>query len=329
MPYFYSVYAKKHITLSTLYFLGDSMFRISKHHIVIVGKTLIVQVGLFLFVIALLWGGQKVYSIIDRSTFPTPFPVQYSETITEEEKGIIILNALTNRMRYELDSTFGWSANDIIFNKWIMDNRAYRQFGTYVATKMLFDHFSTIVAKLGMSDREDDDLYESRLNHFAISPKRWGILFLPSSEKSYGKALELVSVYQENLLTGDAVYNCRTDDIYSIFNVVLSETVFGYAMGLLQDAQSLPFYEIDNRIYEVQGMMLVVRDYLNAIYILYPEIASKNNQENMKEALYYLDLIATYDPLYTTSTFNSGELILSYLFFARNRLTDIRDSIRI
>ena len=42
-----------------------------------------------------------------------------------------------------------------------------------------------------------------------------------------------------------------------------------------------------------------------------------------------LNRICTYDPLYITSSFNSGELILSYLMFAKARLEDIRDSIRI
>lgn len=135
--------------------------------------------------------------------------------------------------------------------------------------------------------------------------------------------------YKLELDEGKAVYNCRTDDIYSAFNLVLGETVFGYALGLLQNSQDLPFYTLDNRIYEAQGVMLVVRDYIKALYELYPEIATKNNAANMEEALRYLDLIAEYNPLYITSAFNSGELIISYMLFARNRLEDIRDSIRI
>ena len=35
-----------------------------------------------------------------------------------------------------------------------------------------------------------------------------------------------------------------------------------------------------------------------------------------------------YDPLYITSSMNSGELVLSYLLFARARLNDIKNSIR-
>lgn len=249
--------------------------------------------------------------------------------MSDAEKGSKLIDALMNRMKYEMNSTYGWSANDILFNKYIMDNRAYRQYGTYVATKMLLDHYSTVIAKLGSSDRENNDLYEARLTHFALNPSRWGMLFIPSAEASYEKAFRSIERYKDDLQKGKAVYNARTDDIYSAFNLVLGETIFGYALGLLQDTQGQSFYTLDNKIYEVQGVMLVVRDYLNAIYTLYPDIAAKGNEENYTAAMHYLNLICEYNPLYITSIFNSGELIISYVLFAKHRLEDIRDSIRI
>ncbi len=305
------------------------MWKVNNHHFVIAVKTILIQLTIFFGVIFIIWGGQRLYSFTDRTVFPEPYTVVTSPEMDDAAKGTQLLNALMNRMHYELDSTYGWSANDIIFNKWIMDNRAYRQYGTYVATKMLLDHYSTVIAKLGNSDRENEDLYDARLSHFALSPARWGALFIPSAEGSYTKAFELIEKYTEDLKKGEAVYNARTDDIYSAFNLVLGETIFGYALGLLQDTQSQPFYSLDNRIYEVQGVMLVVRDYMNAIYTLYPEIAAKGNEENFAAAMDYLDRICTYNPMYITSVFNSGELIISYVLFAKNRLEDIRDSIRI
>ena len=304
------------------------MLHPEKRHLVIVGKTLAIQVLLFVGILFVVWGAQKVYTIIDPVKFPA-YQVAVKENMTDQEKGAELLTALTHRMSEELDSTFGWTANDILFNRWILDNRAYRQFGSYVATKMLFDHYSTVIAKLGGSDRENDLLYNARLNYLAISPQRWGMLFIPSAEGSYKKALSLAENYKKDLLEGKAVYNCRTDDIYSAFNLILGETVFGYALGLLNNSQDLPFYTLDNRIYEAQGVILVVRDYLKAMYELYPEIRDKNNAQNMEAAMQYMDLICDYDPLYITSSFNSGELIISYLMFAKNRLEDIRDSIRI
>ncbi len=304
------------------------MIRPEKRHLVIVGKTLAIQILLFVGILFLLWGSQKLYTFIDPVTFPA-YQAEIKENMTEQEKGATLLTALTHRLSTELDSTFGWTANDILFNRWILDNRAYRQFGSYMATKTLFDHYSTVIAKLGNNDREDNHLYNARLNYLAISPQRWGILFIPSAEGSYKKALSLAEVYKKDLLDGKAVYNCRTDDIYSAFNAILGETVFGYALGLLNNSQNLPFYTLDNRIYEAQGVIYVVRDYLKTMYELYPEIREKNNEENMRAAMHYMDLICNYNPMYITSSFNSGELIISYILFARNRLEDIRDSLRI
>ncbi len=305
------------------------MYTPSKDHIYIAGRTLAIQAAIFIVLIASLWGFQKLYALTDKTVFPECYQVTYVPEMTDEEKGVQLLDALVNRISYELNSTYGWSANDILFNKWVMDNRAYRQFGSYVATKMLLDNYSTVIAKLGNSDRENEDLYKARLNQFAFSPQRWGMLFIPSAEQAYKKGLNLVKKYQTDLMNKKAIYNARTDDIYEAFNVILGETVFGYALGLLQGSQDLPFYTLDNKIYEVQGVMLVVRDYVNALYTLYPEIAAKGNAENYAEAMDLLNKICTYDPLYITSTVNSGELIISYLLFARNRISDIRDSIRI
>jgi hypothetical protein len=300
----------------------------SRERMLIVGRTLGVQVLLFLGILFAVWGSQKLYTLIDRVKFPA-FQANVAEGMSDEDKGVELLSALTHRLEAELGSTFGLTTNDIIFNRWVLDNRAYRQFGSYVATKMLFDNYSTNIAKLGANDRENNDLYEARMNNLSMGPKRWGILGLPSAEGNYKKALSKAEKYKKDLKAGKAVYNCRTDDLYSALNVILGETVLGYAQGLLNNSQDIPFYTLDNRIYEAQGVVYVVRDYLKAMYELYPEIAAKNNKQNMDEAMHYMDLICNYDPLYITSWFNSGELIISYLLFTRNRIADIRDSLRI
>lgn len=293
----------------------------------VVLKTLAVQACLLLGILAVAWGLQRAYSLVDVTTFPEPVAVAAdADSLSDNEKGKILLDAITHQMRRELDSTFGWSFNDIIFNRALLDNRAYRQYGVYHATKFLLDLYSSQIAKLGSSDRESEFLYKARINSFSIDPRSF---MFPSAEGSYEKGLKLLNDYKTSLDKGTGVYNCRTDDLYASFVTVTGENMLGYAQGLLEKAQDMSFYNLDNRIYEVQGIVLVLRDFIRTLYILYPEIRAKNNEENMKAAMDYLDRICTYDPLYITSSFNSGELILSYLLFAKARLEDIRDSIRI
>ena len=264
----------------------------------VVAKTLGIQVCLFVGLLVLVWGSQAFYGVIDTKKFPQAYTVGETANLSENDKGKLLVDSVTNQLRREMGSTFGWTMNDIVFNRFVLDNRAYRQYGVYHATRVLMDLYSTQIAKLGSNDRESEFLYQARLNGFAVDPRSF---MFPSAEGSYKKAL----------------------------NTVVGENMLGYALGLLADAQDIPFYTLDNRIYEVQGMVLVIRDFVKALYDLYPEIAQKNNAENMAAAMQFMNDICTYDPMYITSSFNSGELIISYLMFTKNRLEDIRDSLRI
>ena len=291
----------------------------------IVTKTLFIQILFFVSILFLFWAGNKLYSKIDQTEFPEPMKIQETSSMSELDKGKLVADSIIHQMKYELNSMFGWSINDILFNSYFLDNRASRQYGVYHATKVLMDLYSMNIAKLGSNDKENQFLYSARLNQFAIDPRSF---IFPSAESSYEKGIELVEKYKKSLDDGSGVYNCRTDDLYASFNVVVGENLLGYALGLLQNTQELAFYELDNKIYEVQGIVLVVRDFINTIYSLYPEINNKGNIENMTAAMDYMNRICTYDPLYITAKVNSGELIISYVLFAKNRLEDVRDSIR-
>lgn len=296
-----------------------------KTHMIL--RTLGIQLGLLFLLFLCLWGSQKFYALIDPVVFPEPMALpENPASLTENEKGKILLDAITHQMREETSSTFGWSYNDWIFNRFLFDNRAYRQYGVYHATKFLLDLYSMQIAKLGTTDKESDFLYKARINSFAIDPRSF---MFPSAEGAYKKGFKLIDSYKESLDNGKGIYNCRTDDLYAAFVTVTGENLLGHALGLLENSQEMPFYELDNRIYEVQGMVLVLRDFINTLYELYPEIKAKNNAVNMAAAMEYLNKICNYNPLYITSFFNSGELIVSYLLFAKARLEDIRDSIRI
>ncbi len=280
-----------------------------------------------LILVALVVGGQALYSLIDKDTFPESFA--FTQTDKEEEKAAILLDAITNQLRYELDSTFGWSANDVLFHPIVLDNRAYRQLGVYNATKTLIDNYALNIARLGNNDKEDENLNKARLNYFSLAPSAWGALgFIASAENYYYDGLSELEKYKENVKNGKATYNVKTDDLHTAFELAASDRLLGYALGLLESADETMFYELDNNIYEAQGIVLVVRDFIKALYELYP-VDAKNNQENFDYALRYLDLVATFDPLWiSTKPFNSGALVRSYLLNVKNRLEDIRDSIR-
>ena len=296
-----------------------------KAHMVL--RTIGVQLGILVALLLIIWGAQRLYSRVDQTTFPEPMPLpENAAKLTENEKGKLLLDSITYQMRRELDSPLGWTFNDVVFNRFFLDNRAYREYGIYIATRFLLDLYSTQIARLGSSDRESEYLYKARINSFAIDPRSF---MFPSAEGSYEKGMKLLDQYKKSLDDGKGTYNCKTDDIYAAFVAVTGENLLGHALSILENSKEMPFYTLDNRIYEVQGMVLVLRDFLHTLYELYPEIRAKNNEDNMASAMQYLDRICTYDPLGIYSFFNSGDLIVSWLLFARARLEDIRDSIRI
>ena len=139
----------------------------------VVLKTLAVQACLLVGILVVVWGLQRVYAMVDTTTFPDPVAVpENADQLSDNEKGKILLDAITHQLRYELNSPFGWSFNDIVFNRFVLDNRAYRQYGVYHATKFLLDLYSSQIAKLGSSDRESEFLYKARINSFAMDPRR-------------------------------------------------------------------------------------------------------------------------------------------------------------
>ena len=109
------------------------------------------------------WLTDKAYTSVD----PTRFPFSDSRIhavlqkvksdSTEAEKGAVLAQAMTNRLEEELNSTFGWSVNDLWVSptRWL-DNRASRQRGTMFATRMLVTFYATHLAKYGTVDAENE-----------------------------------------------------------------------------------------------------------------------------------------------------------------------------
>jgi len=170
----------------------------------------------------LYWTVYKGYTIIDQTRFPeltqniADLLQKTTPSSSPAQKGAVLSASIRNRLEQEMNSTFGWSVNDLIISptRWL-DNRANRQRGTIFATRMLTTYFSTNLAKYGKVDAENNDLKEAREKHFAFTSDSW---WFPSSEDQYEKGIELLKKYEADLVKGDAnaIFNLRTDDMYNM-----------------------------------------------------------------------------------------------------------------
>jgi len=287
------------------------------------------------------WMVYKAYTVLDPARFPkldqnivdrlqTTIP-----TSSQAQKGAVLSASIRNRLEQEMNSTFGWSVNDLLISptRWL-DNRANRQQGTIFATRMLITYFSTNLAKYGQVDAENKDLKEARETYFAFSADSW---WFPSTEDQYEKGVKLLKKYEADLVKGDpkAIFNLRTDDMYNMLTFIISKQFLDQPLGLLvQSNEEVPYTEIDDQIYYTQGVILVLRDVLRTFVRLFPEIQEKGGKENIKIAFREMDRICTFDPLIVLRGKHDSIMadhrgkMAKYLISVRERINDLAQSIK-
>jgi len=287
----------------------------------------------------LYWTVYKGYTILDSTRFPeldqnvTEILVKTKPDSGQPQKGAALSASVRNRLEQEMNSTFGWSVNDLIISptRWL-DNRANRQRGTIFATRMLTNYFSTNLAKYGKVDAENKNLQEAREKYFAFTSDSW---WFPSSEKQYEKGIELLKQYEADLIKGEAIFNLRTDDMYNMLSYIISNQFLDQPLGLLvQSNDEVPYTDLDDRIYYTQGIILVLRDVLRTFVQLYPEIKEKGGQENIAIAFREMDQICTFDPLIVLRGDHDAIMadhrgkMAKYLISVRERINDLAQSIK-
>jgi hypothetical protein len=287
----------------------------------------------------LYWTVYKGYTLLDQTRFPeldhsiTQLLEKTTGKSDEPHKGAALSASIRNRLEQEMNSTFGWSVNDLIISptRWL-DNRANRQRGTIFATRMLTNHFSTNLAKYGTVDAENKDLQAVREMHFAFTPEKW---WFPSSESQYEKGIELLKKYESDLIKGDAVFNLRTDDMYNMLAYIISNQFLDQPLGLLvQTNDEVAYTELDNRIYYTQGVILVLRDALRTFIHLYPEVKEKGGEKNIEIAFREMDQICDFDPLMVLRGDHDSIMadhrgkMARYLISIRERINDLAQSIK-
>jgi hypothetical protein len=289
----------------------------------------------------LYWTVYRAYTLVDATRFPglDPNIVTIQQTTTPEsaasQKGAALSASIRNRLEQEMDSTFGWSINDLIISptSWL-DNRANRQRGTIFATRMMTTFYTTTLAKYGKVDKENKNLKEAREKYFAFSSDSW---WFPSSESQYEKGIAEIKQYEADLLKGDAgaVFNLRTDDMNNMLEFIISKQFLDEPLGLLvQSNDQVPYTELDNHIYYTQGIILVLRDVLRTFVHLYPEVQEKGGKENIRIAFKEMDQICTFDPLMVLRGDHDSIMadhrgkMARYLISIRERINDLAQSIK-
>jgi hypothetical protein len=307
------------------------------------GKWTIIVLLAFILIwpltVGVYWLVYQGYTALD----PTRFPFYQSNihsmldatkpNAAEPRKGMALSMAITNRLEVEMNSSFGWSVNDLIISPtaWL-DNRANRQRGVIYATRMLINFYSTNLAKYGKVDAENEFLKQAREKHFAFTEDSW---WFPSSEDEYEKGIALVREYEDALNSGDAIYNMRSDDMYNLLMFLIGSQFLDQPLGLLvMPDEEVSYTQLDDHIYYTQGVILVIRDLLRTFIHLYPGIKEKGGEDNIQIAFKEMELMCTFDPLivlrgkHDSVTADHRGKMARYLISLRERINDVAQSIR-
>lgn len=288
------------------------------------------------------YGLHELQNSIDTMRFPeVSAPVKSALTdamgneMDDKDKARAMVTAICSQLERELDSPFGWSINDLLISptSWL-DARASRQEGVIYATRMLMQFFSPNATKLGASDKENPLTKEVREQYIVYGESIWGF-FKMSSENAYKHALENMHQYVRDVQEGKAVYNFRSDDIYNVLVYILSESFTGQAMGLLTEPnEDVSYWDLNNRIYYVQGVVLVLRDFLHTLSSCYPDIAAKGGEENLAAAYRAMDRICTFYPVVVMRGRHDSIMadhrgkMARYMVTVQTRINDIAQSVR-
>ncbi|MCP4623975.1 MAG: DUF2333 family protein [bacterium] len=287
------------------------------------------------------WAVYRGYTIIDPTRFAGTdaniAAIHQSTTpeSTPAQKGAALLASIRNRLEQEMNSTFGWSLNDLVISptRWL-DNRGNRQRGTIFATRMMATFYSTNLAKYGKVDKENENLKEAREKYFAFTSDSW---WFPSSESQYEKGIAELQKYEADLIKGDtgAVFNMRTDDMFNMLEFIISSQFMDEPLGLLvQSNDDVAYTDLDDHIYYTQGITLVVRDVLRTFVHLYPEVQEKGGKENIRIAFKEIEQICTFDPLIVLRGEHDSIMadhrgkMARYLISIRERINDLAQSIK-
>ncbi|WP_430734976.1 DUF2333 family protein [Halodesulfovibrio aestuarii] len=226
------------------------------------------------------------------------------------------------------NSVIGWVPNDLMISptSWF-DNKKNLQRGIIFATRGVINVYTTHFARSGSGEEINKHLLKAQTSSFPYAEDVW---MFASSESRYKEGIQSINSYLEDVENGKAVFNVKTDDLYTLIDTL--ESLIEMPQSRLKTGVDSHF-EADDAIYFAKGVCLVVRDVLNTVTLAYPELMNRGGEQNVAVALETLDTIASFNPLYVFAGGNKNgdsmlpnqvQALASKLDITANRLRDIK-----
>jgi len=183
-------------------------------------------------------------------------------TETKGPVGTAFVEALISPIEYELNGRFwGWRPNDIIN---FTDNINEYQLGVLEVTRRAATRLTENISRTG-STAVINKYLERAMNSFMI---RADSLMIPSAESSYQEAIDNLKRYKEQLISGEATFYTRTDNLIPLLQS-MEELVGSCDENLVKTTEDngkpVSTFAADNYFYYSKGVASALLPILRAI----------------------------------------------------------------
>lgn len=213
-----------------------------------------------------------------------------------------------------------WLPNDAIYPTIFLDNPQNFQIGELEmmrsAVRVLRDNLS----RLRTTDAIDENCNEAFVT-FSNDPKRW---ILPSAENRFGKAIDELKKYRNNLENGSATFYPRVDNLIELLKEcnsrlgginarlahaprdpkwVLTEETAGdpFQQGEKMLQSRTPWRQIDDNFYYSRGVVFVLRQMMLAIRYEFREVLELKKSMELVDRIIELLNLCQFEPIYVAN----------------------------
>lgn len=177
-------------------------------------------------------------------------------------KGVAFLDAMIKPMEFELKRrAWGWRPNDLIE---FTDNVNNLQLGVLEATRRATRMLAERISRTGTTNVLDENL-ERAMNCFMIAPDSF---MLPSAESKYGEGLKELKAYRERLLSGEADFYTRADNLIPLlvaFADLLGSCDENLVRATEKSGKPVSTFAADNYFYYAKGVAVAILPILEAV----------------------------------------------------------------
>jgi len=224
----------------------------------------------------------------------------------KQAQGVAFVTAVIEPLNYELSGRFwGWRPNDVIK---LGDNAINFQLGVLEVTRRAAIQLNDRISRTSTTAKLEREL-ENAMNWFMVKPDQY---WFPSPETKYVDSLEELEIYRERLISGDAHFFARTDNLLPLlaaFVDLLGSCDENLVKTEEKTGEPVPFYKADNYFFYAKGVASAMFPILEAVMVDFQTVlVRRDGTELMHHAIENLDRARNINPWVITNADESGIL---------------------